>query len=98
MEISLSLSAIAGMLLSFGMEYIPGIAPRYDTLTAVQKRLTMLILVIVSSVALFGLSCADLIIYVECTVRGGLELVGMIGVAIGVNQGTHLLTKKTKKS
>ena len=94
MEINLGLSAIAGMVLSLVLEYVPGIAGKYEALTAVQKRLTMLLLVVASALALFGLSCADLVIYVECTVRGGFDLLGMIGVAIGVNQGTYMLTKK----
>lgn len=94
MSIELSLSAIAGMVLSLALEYVPGIAGRYEGLTAVQKRLVMLLLLVLSAAALFGLSCADLVLYVECTARGVLELLGMIGVAIGVNQGTYLLTKK----
>lgn len=94
MNIDIGLSALAGMLLSLALEYVPGIAGRYEVLTAVQKRLVMLLLLVASAGALFGLSCADLVAYVECTARGGLELVGMIGVAIGVNQGTHRLTKK----
>jgi hypothetical protein len=94
MSIELSLSAIAGMILSLVLEYVPGVAGRYEGLTAVQKRLVVLVLLLLSAGALFGLSCADLVLYVECTARGVLELLGMIGVAIGVNQGTYLLTKK----
>ena len=96
MTIELSLSAIAGMILSMALEYVPGIAGLYERLTAVQKRLVMLLLLTVSAGGLFGLSCADLVLYVECSARGVLELLGMIGVAIGVNQGTYLLTKKTQ--
>lgn len=94
MEISLGLSAIAGMLLSLGLEYIPGIAPRYAALDSVQKRLTMLVLLVLTAGALFGLGCAELVVYVACTTKGAFELVGMIAVAIGVNQGTHSLTKR----
>ena len=95
MEIQLSLSAIAGALLSIVMEYVPGVASRYEALTAVQKRLTMLLLLVGTAAALYGLSCADLVLYVECSVKGIWELLGMIGLAIGVNQGTHLLTKRS---
>ncbi len=94
MNTDITLSALAGMLLSLGMEYIPGIAPRYEALAPVQKRLVMLLLLVVTAGALFGISCADLMAYVECTARGIMELLGMIGVAIGVNQGTYMLTKK----
>lgn len=91
---NLTISAIAAALLSLGMEYIPGIAPRYAALTETQKKLTMLILLVVTSGALFGLSCADVLGYVECTAQGGYELVGQILVALGVNQGVHKLTKR----
>ena len=96
MSIELSLSAIAGMVLSLGLEYVPGIAGRYEGLTAVQKRLVMLVLLLLSAGGLYGLSCADLVLYVECSAQGILELLGMVGVAIGVNQGTHRLIKKSK--
>lgn len=96
MSIEISLSALAGMILSLVLEYVPGIAGLYDGLTAVQKRLVMLVLLLLSAGGLYGLSCADLVLYVECTAQGILELLGMIGVAIGVNQGTYLLTKKSK--
>lgn len=94
MTFEMSLSVLAGMLLSLALEYIPGIAPRYEALSAVWKRLVMLILIIGSAAALYGLSCANVLLYVECTTGGVLELLGMIGVAIGANQGTYLLTKK----
>lgn len=97
MGIEISLSAIAGSLLSLGLEYIPGIAPRYAALDEVQKRLVMLVLIIASAAGLFGASCGDFLVYVECSSDGILELLGMIGIAIAANQGTHGLTKKRSK-
>jgi len=96
MEIQLSLTAIAAGLLSIGLEYLPGIAPRYDRLSPQGKKLTMLILLVASAAGLYGLSCADVLIYVACTTKGLLDLAGMIVVAITANQGVHRLTKKSK--
>ena len=96
MNIELSLTAIAAGLLSIGLEYIPGIAPRYAQLSPQGKKLTMLVLLVGSVAGLYGLSCADVLAYVECSTKGLLELGGMLVTAITANQGVHLLTKKPR--
>ncbi len=54
------LAAGAGILLSLGISYIPGINEKFGKLSPAQKRLVMLGLLAAIAVGAFGLGCAGL--------------------------------------
>lgn len=88
------LSGFAGALLAMLFEYVPGLAGWYEPLLPEHKRLIMLGVLIVVSVVIFALSCGGYVSGPECSDSGALGLLWMILVAIGINQGTHLLGKR----
>jgi hypothetical protein len=52
------ISAAAGILLSLGFSYIPGVQKRFAELDPTHKRLVMLGLLLACALCVFGLSCA----------------------------------------
>ena len=79
------LSAAAGIVLSLGFSYIPGVSQRFDGLTPTQKRLAMLGLLLACALGVFGLSCANsgVITAPACDRAGawGLALAALSGLA-----------------
>jgi len=80
-------------LLSVILEYTPVLAPRYDALDATKKRLIMLGLLVLATIGAFGLGCAGRVA-VSCDLNGALDLAAMLGIAIGINQGVHGISKR----
>jgi len=93
----IGLAGVAGMLLMLLFEYIPGFAGWFKELEAAQKRLTMLIMIVVVAVAIYGLGCIDSSPWqvVACTEQGAWDLVLMVITAIMSNQSGHSLLKKS---
>ncbi len=91
-----SLSLIAGTLLSLFFSYIPGAKNWFENFDAQVKRLIMLSLIILSSAAVFGLSClgwgADLGITIACNQKGLMGLVQQVVLAIIANQGIFAIS------
>ena len=96
------LSSLAGITLSLLFSYIPGLSSWYETLTATYKRLVMLFLLALTSVASFGLSCLGWLPYfnldIACTEQGAVELLSAFVLALVANQSTYLITPKTDRS
>ena len=93
------LSMAAGTLLSLGFSYLPGLSRRYAELTAEQKRLVMLGLLALVSLAVFGLACLgeiawDLFPAVTCNQRGAVGLLKTFVLAVIANQATYLISPK----
>jgi len=89
------LAGIVGICLSLAF---PGIKQRYDALKPSMKQSVMGGLLVLVTVAIFGLSCTGLNIEiladVVCSTDGAVELAGMLIAAGVANQSTFLLTKK----
>ncbi len=93
----IQLSAFVGVLLSLVFSYIPGLNKWYEGLATDLKRAIMGGLLIVTSAAIFGLSCAglgpDLGVTVACSKAGGIELLNVIIAALVANQSAFLVTR-----
>lgn len=96
MELSAEvLIAISGSVISLLFSYIPGLRTWYAAKSDEIKRLLMLVMVVVVSGAIFGLSCGGVIdTNIACNKDGIWALVWMVLLAISTNQATFLLTPK----
>jgi len=90
------LSGIAGVVLSLGFSYIPGLSGWYEGLGADLKRVLMGAMLLVVAVAIFGLSCGGVVNVVECSQPGALGLIKILIAALVANQGTFLISPKGK--
>jgi hypothetical protein len=85
-------SAVA-VLLSLLFMYIPGLNAWYAAKSVITKRLFMLVLLVVTSSAVFGLGCANILTTdLVCAKSGAIELIQLIGIAVWSNQATFLIT------
>jgi len=82
------LSATAGILLSLGFSYLPGIKDRFENLTPTYKRLVMLGLLALIALAVFGLGCArvEWAGWVSCSEAEAWELARSFIAALIANQ------------
>jgi hypothetical protein len=91
--------AMAGVLLSLGFSYIPGLESRFGKLDGIHKRLVMLGSLAVSVLVVFGLTCLGWssalgLPGLACDQAGALGFVRAFGVAAIASQATYLLTPK----
>lgn len=95
-----TLSAIAGVILSLLLSYIPRLSAWYGAKDNDVKRLIMLGLLALVAAASFGLACGGLAgdfgLAVTCDKAGAIALVRAFGVAAIANQVTYQLTPKSK--
>jgi hypothetical protein len=90
---SQQLSLIAGAVLSLLFSYVPMLAPKYDTLDRTTKQLVMLIVLLVVTLAVFGISCGNLYATgVTCDKQGAVALAVNFILAAVANQSTYALT------
>jgi hypothetical protein len=85
------LAAIAGVILSLAFSYIPGLSDKFSALEATTKRLIMAGLLLVVAVGAFALSCASVVVTVECTQAGALTLVNVYIAALVANQAAYMI-------
>jgi hypothetical protein len=90
------LSLIAGILLSLGFSYVPGLNAKFASLAGETKRLIMLGLLLVVSGAVFGLSCANIFPTVSCDQAGALGLVEVFVLAAIANQTAFMLSPQSE--
>jgi hypothetical protein len=92
------LSSVTGALLSLVFSYLPGVEGWYQKLEPVHKRLVMLGLLALTSLAIFGLGCTSwanaLGIPIACSQDGAIALLRVFITALVVNQSTYLISKK----
>ena len=88
------ISALAGIVLSLGLEYIPGVEGWYGKFEPKQKRLVMLGSLFLVVGGTFGLSCAGLLVAFVCSWPGAWEAVIAFIAALVANQSVHLVLKK----
>ncbi len=82
------LSAMAGIVLSLGFSYIPGVRDRFGGLEPVHKRLVMLGLLLACALGVFSLSClqSGMLPAVSCSRAGAWELGRIFVSALIANQ------------
>ncbi len=93
------LSMAAGMALSLGFRYIPGLSGWYEALLPEQKRLIMLALLAATAGVVFALACsglgqAELGVDVSCDRQGGLGLARTFLLAVIANQAVFLISPR----
>lgn len=88
---------IVGAVVSLLFSYLPVLEDWYNKLNKAKKRLVMAGVFIVIGVAIFGLSCAGVVNYVECSQAGALAMLALVIRALIANQVAYKLTKKTKR-
>lgn len=89
------LVGIAGVVVSFLFEYIPGLHDWYNGLKDNYQRLVMFGVLVLVAGAIFGLNCAqwfgDIMPKVECTSAGLEKLVVLVLTAVVANQSAFAL-------
>lgn len=101
-----SLAAVAGIALSLLFSYAPGLADWYNALGTnpdgttdggTMKRLVMLGLLLLTTLAVFGLACGGVIAGVACTQAGFTTVFWMFVQAAIANQMTHMASPRIGK-
>ncbi len=89
------LSAVAGVLLSVGCSYLPGVREAFDRLAPTQKRLVMLALLSISALVVFGLSCLEPgSTGVVCSRAGAWGMARIFAAAVIANQAAFEVTPR----
>lgn len=95
------LSTISGALLSLGFSYLPGASDWFSRLDGTRKRLVMLALLLLSTLAIFGLACAgwanELGLAVTCDQPGALGLLRAFLLALMANQSAYALSPQANR-
>lgn len=86
------LAAAAGILLSLLASYLPGFSAWYESLSPTSKRLWMLGMLLLASLAAFGISCSGLEGYIACTGAGAWTLFKIFVLALVSNQAVFLIS------
>jgi hypothetical protein len=94
-----SLAAIAGVILSLAFSYVPGLSDKFSQLDATVKRLLMAALLLIVAVGALALSCANVVVSVECSKEGLIGLVNVFIAALVANQATYTISpQKSSKA
>lgn len=86
------LAGLAGVLLSMGFSYIPGLREWYGALDSVHRRLVMLVCIVLAGGGVYLAGCAQLVTTVTCDRTGLVELLGAIVSALVANQAAYMLS------
>lgn len=91
-----AISAIAGIILALGFEYIPYLHGWYNAQDDNKQRLLMLAALFVTVAGALGLSCIHWLDVFTCDQPGLKEAIFSFVAALVTNQSTHrLLPRKT---
>jgi hypothetical protein len=83
-----------GLALAF--DYLPKLRTWFDGLDVSQKRLLNVGLVLGAAVVLFAGDCFGLFMTnLACDIKGGLDTLYMVFLAVTVNQGVHIALRPT---
>jgi hypothetical protein len=88
------LAGTAGILISVACSYVPGLADKYAALDGTQKRLVMLLALVLAAALVYGLSCANVVAVITCSQRDLVGLLRTVVLAIVANQSTYWITPK----
>lgn len=85
------LAGIAGVLLSLGFGYVPGLSDWYNALDSVRKAQVMGVLLVVAALGAFAAGCYSPWNLATCDVAGFWGLVELLIAALIANQATFLI-------
>lgn len=86
-------ASITGIVISLACSYIPGLAPRWNTLDGVTKRMIMGILMLAVAITAVALSCSGIAGIVTCDKVGVITVLSALVSALVANQGVYQLTR-----
>ena len=96
------LVAIAGGILSLALAYVPKLKDWYEKKTAEQKAQIMGALLVLVTLGVFGLACANLLVLfgleVACTAASAVQLLQLLLVALAANQAVFSIAVRPFKS
>lgn len=97
--LSVLLTTIAGMVMAFLFEYVPGFMPWYQKRTKQEKKLIMLGLLVVAAVISVALACwSPFEVGVTCSSNSFWDLLAALflslGIGAGANQSIHRLIRR----
>jgi hypothetical protein len=93
------LSTISAIVLSLVFSYIPGIKEAWDLQNGIQKRIYMLLCLVIVTGASFGLACVPIfanLVNIQCTQTGAVALFTAFVQAMIANQATFLISPQPK--
>jgi hypothetical protein len=93
------LTTISAIVLSLVFSYFPGINAAWDTQNGIQKRLWMLLCLVIVTGASFGLACVPMfanLVNIQCTQTGAVALFTAFVQAMIANQATFLISPQPK--
>ncbi len=92
------LGAIAGVILSLAFSYVPGLSDKFSALPATTKRLVMAGLLLVVAIGSLALSCGQVVVTIECSKAGVIDLINTFITALVANQAAYLIAPGAAKS
>ncbi len=91
------LSGIVGILISLALSYIPGLRQRWDALAGDTKRAIIGALLVVTALAVYGLSCAGWVnVGLTCDRAGLMAVLENLIATLIANQSAYVLTHKER--
>ncbi len=96
---AIQLSTISAIVLSLVFSYIPGIKEVWDLQNGIQKRLYMLLCLVIVTGASFGLACLPMfasLVNIQCNQTGAVALFTAFVQAVIANQATFLISPQPK--
>ena len=89
------LAMVSGVVLSLGFSYIPGLKGWFEKFEGDQKRLGMLIVLLLTSLGIFGLACTGRFdLTVVFSIDGAIDIAEIFGLSANANQTAYQLTPK----
>ena len=85
---------LLGVVQSLFFEYVPKVEGWYGKLDDKVKRLVQAGVLLVVTLAIFGLACADILGGIECSANSLYELVFVYFLALTANQTTHRVFRR----
>lgn len=89
------LAAAAGIAVSLGSSYIPGLKDKFAGLPAVQKQMWMGVSLVVAAAAVVAIGCAGISPLIACTQTGLVQFGSVLVTALVTNQATYLISPKS---
>lgn len=83
------IASVAGVLLSLGFGYVPGLKERFEALPGTRKALVMAGFLLAAAVGLYLLSCYGPYKYATCDEAGLWALAELFIAALIANQATY---------
>jgi hypothetical protein len=93
-----TVSAVAAVLISLAIAYVPGLRARFQALSSTGKRVALLAALALVPLAAFGAACTPQLAgllpagLAGCSQPGAMELVRAFALAVVANQTTYVLT------